>query len=745
MTIRIIREEIMKARIKGRHAVLGVASVAALVSAIAGGAPAAQSVPAKKIGNAAVHAAPAGEEMVSRLIVKHRARRSDKLDSALKATDTSGLAISSALQMSILRPMSGGAHVIKLDQPVTLTEARAIAERLKRDSEIELAEPDQIMRPMAAVNPSDPAYTTHQWHYKPPLPGNLGGANLPEAWGLNQDVLGSVGTASIRVAVLDTGYRQHEDFGPSPGNILPGYDFISNTTLSNDNDGRDPDAKDTGDYCSTDDKPKSSWHGTHVVGTIGAAMNNTINPGVDKPHGTGIAPKTSILPVRVIGRCGGLTSDIVDGMRWAAGIAVPGAPANENPAQVLNMSLGGSGACSASFQSAVNDITGAEKSIVVAAGNDGAIGISQPANCNGVIAVTAHAVDGDNAVYSNIGMQATISAPGGGCGFMSTGCSPLVSPNGLGIYSLSNTGSNAPETDSYGVKQGTSMATPHVSGVIALMLALKPTLTPAQIKSYLQSSARPHPAGTTCTQSQYTGLCGEGLLDGFQAVSKANDHAPIVSLANAYQVVAPNESVWLSSTATPAPRVEPARTIDSYEWTQQSGASVGAINGRDSANASFSAPMNGTYTFRLTVTDNEGKTGSATATVRVNSPPVLTPVPDQTVPAGSTVTFVVGATDAEGDAVSFSAETLPHADATLNPTTGAFSWPNAMPGTYALRYRANDRDSVSPIGTVNITVTGGGSGGGGSLDAGYLAGLAFLAAVLRVRRSNKKVRQSSTK
>jgi serine protease len=722
----------VKKRIKAWHALLGIASVAALIAAMANGTPAAQPVLSKKVEHGALSTNPAApdEEMVSRLIVKHRARRGDKLSAALQATDTRGLAISSALQMTILRPMSGDAHVVKLDQPVTLTEARAIAERLRRDNDIEFAEPDRVMRITTTVTPTDPAYATHQWHYKAPVIGNIGGANLPDAWWM------TVGANTIRVAALDTGYRQHEDFGAAPGNILPGYDFITSSTISNDGDGRDADATDPGDFCSTDAAPKSSWHGTHVAGTIGASMNNTI---ADKPHGTGVAPQTSILPVRALGKCGGLTSDIVDGMRWAAGLEVPGAAANTNPAQVLNMSLGGSGACSATFQSAVNDVINAGKTIVVAAGNSGTVGITQPANCAGVIAAVAHAVDGDNANYSNIGREAAISAPGGGCGFMATGCTALVSPNGLGIYSLSNAGTNSPGADSYNIRAGTSMAAPHVSGVIALMLALKPGLSPVQIKSYLQSSARPHPAGTTCMQTRYTGLCGEGLLDAYVAVNKANDHAPIVSLANAYQVVAPNAVVSLSSTDTPAPGVVPARTITSYVWSQQSGADVGVISGSNTANAAFTAPVTGIYTFRHTVTDNAGKTGTATATVRVNSAPTLTAVPDQNVTEGSTVSFTVAATDFDGDAVAFSAESLPHENATFNPATGAFSWSNAVAGTYSLTYRASDPDGAAATGTVKITVAAPArSGGGGSADRGSLIGLALLAVFLRIRRSSKQ-------
>ena len=152
--------------------------------------------------------------------------------------------------------------------------------------------------------------------------------------------------------------------------------------------------------------------------------------------------------------------------------------------------------------------------------------------------------------------------------------------------------------------------------------------------------------------------------------------------------------------------------------------------------------MTGIYTFIHTVTDSAGKTGAATATVRVNSAPVLNPVPDQNVLAGSTVNFTVSATDPDNDTVIFSAESLPHESATLNSTTGAFSWPNAVAGDYSLAYRASDRDGAFSSGTVKITVAApASSGGGGSIDSGSLVGLAFLAGLLRLRRAYKTSRQ----
>lgn len=454
------------------------------------------------------------EEMVSRLMVKPRNRVGDQLNTALRTRDASGLAKTALVPMSVIRPMSGDAHVIRLDNPVTLSEARVIAARLMRDSSVELAEPDRLKRRLA-VTPNDQYYANKQWNLKIPSASNLGGTNLPNAWSI------TTGSNIVTVAVLDTGYRPHVDLGAA---ILPGYDFISDVVTANDGNGRDADARDPGDWvnssdiasglligCTANDIGPSSWHGTHVTGIIAAQMNNLI--GI-----TGIAPNVRILPVRVLGKCGGYDSDIIDGMRWAAGIAVPGVPANPYPARVLNMSLGGGGgaSCSQIYQSAVTDITNAGKVIVVAAGNDGTSTLSEPANCAGVIAVTAHAIDGDNAWYATIGSGVTISAPGGDCGGTNLNCNTANYP---GIYSLWNTGLTTPANDGYIADSGTSMATPHVAAVAALMLSVNPSLTPAQIKYYLQSSSRPHPPNTICTLAANFGLCGAGLLDAYQALN----------------------------------------------------------------------------------------------------------------------------------------------------------------------------------------------------------------------------------
>jgi serine protease len=675
-----------------RHTLPGITATAALIIAIATAAPAGSKGPFKTSAQAMLPSVSSPEEeMVSQLIVKPRAHADAKLASALQAFDASGLSKTANVPMKVLRPMSGDGYVVKLDQPVTLSEARVIAERLMRnDSSVEFAEPDRIMYP-TATTPTDPGYLPNQWHYFAPAGTNLGGANLPDAWDVTK------GSASITVAVIDTGYRQHADLGT----VLPGYDFLTDITRANDGDGRDNDAQDPGDWVAANEcgagtpARNSSWHGTYVAGIIAALMNNGIG-------GTGVAPGVRILPVRVLGKCGGPTSDIADGMRWAAGLAVPGVSVNPNPAHVLNMSLGAPGACSATFQGAATDVVNAGKVIVAATGNSGTINVGQPANCVGVFAVTAHTIDGGNASYADVGTQTTISAPGGDA---------LA-----GIFSLFNTGTTIPVADAYAIGSGTSMAAPHVAGVVALMLSVKSSLTPAQVKSYLQSSARPHPAGTYCTTSGI-GLCGSGLLDAADALYAIPAAPPTVVLTTPSQVVAPNTTVSLVGSAT----AEPPRFITTYRWTQLTGTAVGVINNADTASATFTSPATGTYSFTLTATDTIGQTGTATATVRVNSAPVLTAVATQTVTEGDALNFTVGATDVDGDTPIFHSISLP-AGATLS-AQGVFGWPSATPvgGTTMTYYASDAYGANSAQGTVNITIaaappsngSGGGGGGGG--------------------------------
>jgi serine protease len=387
--------------------------------------------------------------------------------------------------MRLLRSTATGADVMQLSRTMSMDEARALAaDLMARDPDVEYAEPDRIMLPLFV--PNDPMYT-QQWD----LYEAKGGMNVPAAWDKSTG-------AGVNVAVIDTGYRPHVDL---QGQILPGYDFITSATIAADGNGRDSDASDPGDntyagQCGTGipaQDEASSWHGTHVAGTIAAKANNGV--GV-----AGIAYGAKIVPARVLGKCGGYTSDIADAIVWASGGTVTGVPANANKARVLNLSLGGSGTCDTTTQNAINSARSRGAVVVVAAGNSNANAAnSNPANCAGVIAVAAVGRTGGKASYSNYGSVVDVAAPGG--------------DSGAGILSTWNAGTSSPAGDNYGYMMGTSMATPHVAAVAALMLSKNPNLTPDEVEAKLKSSARAFPAA--CSG------CGAGIVDAAAAVNAA--------------------------------------------------------------------------------------------------------------------------------------------------------------------------------------------------------------------------------
>jgi hypothetical protein len=216
-------------------------------------------------------------------------------------------------------------------------------------------------------------------------------------------------------------------------------------------------------------------------------------------------------------------------------------PANANPAKVLNLSLGGSGACGTTYQDAINAIIAAGTTVVVSAGNSSADASGfRPANCNGVITVAATNRNGYKASYSNYGATVEISAPGG-----------ETSVSGNGVLSTLNTGTQGPVADTYVYYQGTSMAAPHVTGVVSLMYSRKPSLTPAQVLSYLQSTVTAFPAGSTCTTSN----CGSGIVNAGAAVaavptSVQDKKAYLPLVLNGYpptQATGPTPGFWQQS------------------------------------------------------------------------------------------------------------------------------------------------------------------------------------------------------
>lgn len=492
--------------------VLGIVECVALVIGVAGSSLAGALDQATSRAHHTKHlTAPqslAEEPTIERLIVTPSVTRGTQLEAQLSRHDATQLHAGIGQRLYVERKLGSRSHLLRLERKLTASQARSLADRLQQSGELQTVDVDVLIRAQANA-PNDPGYLgpPGQWNYFTPTAAYPAGLNLPGAWDI------TLGSASVDVAVIDSGIRPHIDLQPS----LPGYDFISSATKANDGDGRDTDATDPGDYAAAGDcgngspATASTWHGTHVSGTIAALMNN-------QRFGTGIAPGVRILPVRVLGRCGGYLSDLIDALHWAVGMDVTGAPHNANPARVINLSLGAAGNCAASLQNAIDEVNARGAIVVAATGNDGDVNVQQPANCNGVIAVTAHTIEGDVGDYANIGSQTTISAPGGGCGAASVACVVGQSGNGAAVYSLGNAGTTLPAEDSAALKYGTSMAVSHVVGSIALMLSLSPALTRDQVLVFLRQTARPFPVSGVCTLSENQGLCGAGLLDTREAL-----------------------------------------------------------------------------------------------------------------------------------------------------------------------------------------------------------------------------------
>ncbi|MCK7597962.1 S8 family serine peptidase [Microbulbifer sp. CAU 1566] len=459
---------------------LGAATL--LISATFGASFSAQAVEPELSAMAVA----ADEVVTDRVIVKYKNTMAGANAMAMSQTAIDRVAQTSGHRFKHMRRLATGAQLMKLEKRASKSELDAIIARLQQDPQVEYAEPDRLMQPMAV--PNDANYN-QQWHYFEAT----GGLNLPAAWDVTQG-------EGVVVGVIDTGYRPHADLN---ANILPGYDMISDTTVAQDGNGRDSDASDPGDWspagaCGSGQPARSSsWHGTHVAGTIAAVTNN--GTGV-----AGVAYKAKVVPIRVLGRCGGYTSDIADGIIWGAGGNVSGVPANANPAQVLNLSLGGGGSCDTTTQNAINTARSLGTTVVVAAGNSNAnAGNYSPASCAGVISVASTNRAGSRAYYSNYGSVVDVAAPGG-----------ETSTNSNGVLSTLNSGSQGPGSDNYAFYQGTSMAAPHVAGAAALLYAVDGNITPDQVESTLKNTARSFPG--SCSQ------CGSGIVDTSAAVNAVN-------------------------------------------------------------------------------------------------------------------------------------------------------------------------------------------------------------------------------
>ncbi len=443
---------------------------------------------------------------------------------------------------------------LDLGRVYSASEAALLQRQLEQHGDVAWAEPNMRERRMqASPIPNDPRYATTagqlgQWWLQPVSGsnGNLIEARLRGVPGFQTAWQRSTGAASAVVAVLDTGTTAHPEL---VGRLLPGYDFVSVLEYANDGDGRDADASDPGDWVDAADRLKpefrtceledSSWHGTIIATMLAAATNN----------GQGVAAMNwagRVLPVRVAGKCGAEVADIVDGMRWAAGLPVAGVPDNPNPARIINISFGGSAACGSAYQAAIDEIRRERGAMVVAAAGNEWGAPTRPANCLGTVGVVALNRDGFKANYSNFG--AALSASG----IATVGGDDVDSAtkwNGLadsGISTAYNLGTKGPGAGDYARLYGSSFAAPIVSGALSLMLSVNPALTADQLFAGLRLSARPHvlvPKMAACANANpgrcacTTTTCGVGMLDVNQALIYAANPAGYVPPARLGEVI----------------------------------------------------------------------------------------------------------------------------------------------------------------------------------------------------------------
>lgn len=413
-------------------------------------------------------------QTAKRFIVKLKATEKIK-EQSLKKTDP--IVHSGQSNLKYKRKLASGDLLIEAGDFTSLEQVKS---DLAQSGQVISIEEDELVS--AHHLPNDP-YVSSMYS----IGNDTRGINAIGAWGLSRG-------NGVTVAVLDSGFTDHPDCDERSIN---GYDMISYSSYSNDSDGRDSDAHDPGTGLNCEGKV-SSWHGTHVAGIIGASIDNQVGT-------VGIAPESNLLHVRVLGKCNsGYRSDIIDGIYWAAGKEIPGLPVNNNPAKVINMSLGGTSSCG-SYQSAIDYAREQGGTVVVSAGNNNTDAINQsPANCHGVITVAATDSTGDKASYSNFSLWlgvVDVVAPG----------STIIAPN--------NTGTDGPLFADYGYKSGTSMSAPHVTGVVALMLEKNPTLSPDEVEDIIKSTADQFGPFFDCTPQEP--ICGHGMVNAFAAVNKA--------------------------------------------------------------------------------------------------------------------------------------------------------------------------------------------------------------------------------
>jgi serine protease len=710
------------------------------------------------------------QSVVHSVLVKLRASSSSSASSSRQALAVSpqervaNLAARVGLNVRESHSITDRLQVIQAEPAVAGESVEATAARLRADSDVEYAEPDQ--RRYAHAVPNDTLYpavdAAHpgQWYMQNPTTISAPAAvNAEAAWDVSKGSATS-GSAAFVIADLDTGVRyDHPDL---QGRLLPGYCFISDSFVNNGGTClgttvSEAESSDPGDWVTSADLSKSecsgvtaaedsSWHGTRTAGLLGALSNNS----------AGIAGMTwqgQVLPVRVLGKCGGLDSDILSGMLWAAGIAVSGAPGNPTPAKIINMSLGGSGSCPSSYQDVIDQITAKGVLIVVSAGNENGA-VDAPANCTGVAGVAGLRQAGTKVGYSSFGAQVAISAPAGNCVnstlSVATPCVyPITSTTNAGTTTPSTTytASNAYTDQVNNPNLGTSFSAPIVSGIAALMASVNTHLNSCQLISRLKEGATAFPttsAGETtqppsCPQTDATTQecicntqnCGAGMANASGAMTAALRPIAAVSLPTS---VTGGQSVSLDASGSAAAN---SHTISTYQWTSV-GSQTLTIASATSATASVTAPSCGYGTVQVAVVDDAGRQDlakvvlsptsatssaptSATATsCSTSTPSVMVAVcpGTATVDTGATQSFAATAANTSDESVTWEVNGVAGGSSTTGTisTAGLYTAPAAVPTPAKVTVTAVSVADSSASATASITIVAAPKSGGGRLD-----------------------------
>jgi serine protease len=607
----------------------------------------------------------------SRLVVRFRATTGNSVSKTIRSrakaqvmsitqaqtsqVDVGGLSQRTGVAVSSSRQLTPSMHVVFLPKTLYGASVDAVLQRLRSDPSVAFADVDE--RRFAHAMPNDPLFVltataSGQWYMQKPSTAtptsDAAATDAVSAWDITK---GSSGTV---IADVDNGIRfDHPDllragfdssragFG---GRLLPGYDFVSqdeNSTnsnllgtflIANDGDAWDPDPSDPGDWIDSTDLANSavfpskncsvsnsSWHGTRVMGVLGALTNNDV----------GIAGMTwnpYLLPVRALGKCGGLDSDIMVAIEWAVGMPINGVPDNPYPADIINLSLGGTGgACTSGYKSLIATLTGMGVLVVASAGNEsGPVDI--PANCPGVLAVAGLRNVGTKVGYSSLGPEVGIGAPAGNC--VNTNGGPCL----RSIDTTTNEGATVPGANSYtdqiNSNLGTSFSAPIVSGVAALMRAANANLTPPQIILRMKASATAYPQPVTtpptpqCVNTSTssvecactTSTCGAGMVNALNAVKAALNPIAAINIPAGFTTGSATIDAGGSAPACGA-------TIASYAWTANAGVHI--VSG--AASSAVNVTVTGAGTLTLVVKDSVGNTDTAVVNFTANKASSLAP------------------------------------------------------------------------------------------------------------------------